>query len=74
MIDKVLDENNRIYIKSHAQAGEGNREDLLELHFTAKSKKEKTCENRIIRALILMTGLLGKKEIEWIHLNGDIVK
>ena len=73
-IDEVLKEINHMYVKSHAQAGEGNREGFLELHFTTKSKKKRTCENRIMRALILMTRLLGKKEIEWINLNRDIVK
>ncbi len=74
LIDEVLKEINHIYVKSHAQAGEGNRKGFLELHFTAKSKKKKTCENQIMRALILMTKLLGKKEIEWINLNRDIIK
>ncbi|TRO59067.1 competence damage-inducible protein A [Candidatus Bathyarchaeota archaeon] len=74
LIDEVLEEINQLYIKSHAQTGEGNKEAFLELHFTTKSKKQKTSENRIMQALILMTRLLSKHKIEWMNLNRDIIK
>jgi molybdopterin-biosynthesis enzyme MoeA-like protein len=74
LIDDVLEEINQIYIKSHAQTGEGNREGFLELHFTTKSKKQKTSENRIMQALLLMTKLLSKHKIEWMNLNRDVIK
>lgn len=74
LIDEVLEEINQIYIKSHAQGGEGSGESFLELHFTAKSKKQKTGENRIMQALILMTRLLSKHKLEWMNLSRDIIK
>ena len=74
LIDEVLEEINQIYIKSHAQGEEGSGESFLELHFTAKSKKQKTGENRIMQALILMTRLLSKHKLEWMNLSRDIIK
>lgn len=74
LIDEVLEEINQIYIKSHAQGGEGSGESFLELHFTAKSKKQKAGENRIMQALILMTRLLSKHKLEWMNLSRDIIK
>lgn len=74
LIDEVLEEINQIYIKSHAQGGEGSRESFLELHFTAKSKKQKTSENRIIQAIILMTRLLSRHKLEWMNISRDIIK
>ena len=74
LIDEVLEEINQIYIKSHAQGGEGSGESFLELHFTAKSKKQNTGENRIMQALILMTRLLSKHKLEWMNLSRDIIK
>ncbi len=68
LIDKVLAKINQIYIKSHAQGGEGNRDSYLELHFTAKSKKQNTCKNKIILGIIFMTELLGKNKTEWMDL------
>jgi len=63
LIDEVLAEINQVYIKSHAQTGEGNMEGFLELHFTAQSIKQKTGENRIMQALILMNRLLSKQAL-----------
>jgi molybdenum cofactor synthesis domain-containing protein len=74
LIDEILEEINQIYIKSHAQGGEGSGESFLELHFTAKSKKQRTGENRIIQALILMTRLLSKHKLEWMNPSRDIIK
>ncbi|MFC1507534.1 molybdopterin-binding protein [Thermoproteota archaeon] len=74
LIDEVLEEINQIYVKSHAQGGEGSGESFLELHFTAKSKNQKTGENRIMQALILMTRLLSKHKLEWMNLSRDIIK
>ncbi|MGB6679813.1 MAG: molybdopterin-binding protein [Candidatus Bathyarchaeia archaeon] len=74
LIDEVLEEINQIYIKSHAQGGEGSRESFLELHFTAKSKKQKTSENRIIQAIVLMTRLLSRHKLEWMNISRDIIK
>jgi nicotinamide-nucleotide amidase len=74
LIDEVLEEINQIYIKSHAQGGEGSRESLLELHFTAKSKKQKTSENRIIQAIVLMTRLLSRHKLELMNISRDIIK
>ena len=59
---------NQIYVKSHAQGGEGNRDSYLELHFTAKSKKQKTSENQVMLGIIFMTELLGKNKIGWMDL------
>ena len=74
MIDAVLAEINEIYIKSHAQGGEGIKESYLELHFTAKSKKQKTSENRVMMAIIAMTKLLGRHKLELRNLSKDIIK
>lgn len=74
LIDEVLEEINQIYIKSHAQGGEGSRESFLELHFTAKSKKQKTSENRIIQAIVLMTRLLSRHKLELMNISRDIIK
>ncbi|WP_455368229.1 molybdopterin-binding protein [[Eubacterium] cellulosolvens] len=74
LIDEVLEEINQIYVKSHAQGGEGNKESFLELHFTTKSKKKKTSENRIMQALILMNRHLSKHKFEWMNLSSDIIK
>lgn len=74
LIDEVLEEINQIYIKSHAQGGEGSGESFLELHFTAKSKKQRTGENRIIQAILLMTRLLSKHKLELMNISRDIIK
>jgi nicotinamide-nucleotide amidase len=74
LIDEVLAEINQIYIKSHAQGVEGSSASFIELHFTAKCKKQKTSKNRVMMAIMFMTELLGKHKLEWMNLSKDIVK
>lgn len=60
MIDQVMENIPDIYVKSHARGGEGTEEGNIELHFSTKASRSKLAEERIIKAVTLMSELLGR--------------
>lgn len=59
LIDQVMEKMPTVYIKSHAKGGEGSREGLIELHFSTKSNRKATAMSRTLRAVTMMSELLG---------------
>jgi molybdopterin-biosynthesis enzyme MoeA-like protein len=60
MIDRVMKHIPGVYMKSHAEGGEGTEEGNIGLHFSAKAAKLKLSKMRILKALTLMSELLGR--------------
>jgi len=60
MIGRVMEHIPGVYIKFHAKGGEGTEEGNIELHFSAKAAKLKLSRKRILKALTLMSELLGR--------------
>ena len=59
LIDQVMEKMPTVYIKSHAKGGEGSREGLIELHFSTKSNRKETAMSCTLRAVTMMSELLG---------------
>jgi len=64
LIDRVMSEVPEIYVKSHAKGGEGTKGGYLELHFSTRARSVKTARDRILRAVTLMSQLLGSLDEE----------
>jgi nicotinamide-nucleotide amidase len=60
MIDQVMAAIPEVYIKSHAKGGEGRVEGFIELHFSMKGTERRTVRHRIMRAITMMSELLGR--------------
>jgi len=61
MIDRVMRGNPRAYVKSHPKGGEGRTGALIELHFSSTEKNRGKAREQVIRAIIDMVRMLGKR-------------
>ena len=61
LIDRVMLGNPRVYVKSHPKGGEGRTGALIELHFSSTEKNRGKAREQVIKAIIDMVRMLGKR-------------
>jgi nicotinamide-nucleotide amidase len=61
LIDGVMQDNPRVYVKSHPKGGEGRTGALIELHFSSTEKNRAKAREQVIKAIIDMVRMLGKR-------------
>lgn len=62
-IEQVMSGIPDVYVKSHARVGEGRKDSFIELHFSSKARSSRIVKHRILRAINLMTELLGRSAL-----------
>ena len=60
LIDRVMQRNRQVYVKSHPKGIEGRTGALIELHFSSTEKNRGEARERVIKAIIDMVRMLGK--------------
>jgi len=60
LLDRVMRDNPRVYVKSHPKGGEGRTGALIELHFSSTEKNRGKAREQVIKAIIDMVRILGK--------------
>jgi len=63
LIDRVMQRNPEVYVKSHPKGGEGRTGALIELHFSSTEKDRGKARERVIKAIIDMVRTLGKTRL-----------
>lgn len=72
LIDQVMEKMPTVYIKSHAKAGEGSQEGIIELHFSTKSNRKEAAMSRTLSAVTMMCEFLGTASSgSYGHLGSD---